>query len=492
MKKLHKFVLKSFVGPLVLTFFIVIFVLLLQFLWKYIDDLVGKGLEIPVISELLLYTSASLVPMALPLAVLLASLMTFGNLGENYELIALKAAGISLQRIMMPLIILMIFVSAGAFLFSNHVIPYTNLKMRTLLYDVQQQKPELSIKEGIFYHGIDNYSIKISKKDNKTNLLKGIMIYDHTDRRGNVSVTIADSGYMKVTEDKQYLLVTLYNGYNYVEMGNQKRRRSNEKTYPARRDKFETQTIYIELTGFGLSRTDESLFKSNYQMMNLDQLKHTKDSLDENLEKVQHRFARTIRTTNYFKREARRALKDTLDTLPTPEAINIDTMYHNLPPQDKKRVLSQALTFARSAESYIESQKITYRSKMQRLKRFEVEWHRKFTLSFACLIFFFIGAPLGAIIRKGGLGMPVVISVAFFVVYYIISLMGEKLVRETFEPALKGMWLSSYILLPLGIFLTYKATSDSVILNMDTYVNFFKKVFVSGKKGIARHRQRYR
>jgi len=491
-KKLHIFVLKSFVGPLVLTFFIVIFVLLLQFLWKYIDDLVGKGLEIPVISELMLYTSASLVPMALPLAVLLASLMTFGNLGENYELIALKAAGISLQRIMMPLIILMVFISMGAFLFSNHVIPYSNLKMRTLLYDVQQQKPELSIKEGVFYHGIDNYSIKISKKDHKSNLLKGIMIYDHTDRRGNVSVTVADSGYMKVTEDKQYLLVTLYNGYNYVEMGDQKRRRNSEKTFPARRDKFETQTIYIELTGFGLSRTDESLFKSNYQMMNLDQLKHTKDSLDENLEKVQYRFSRTIRTTNYFKRESRRALKDTADTIPPQEAINVDSLYHNLKPQDKKRVLSQALTFARSAESYIESQKITYRSKMQRLKRFEVEWHRKFTLSFACLIFFFIGAPLGAIIRKGGLGMPVVISVAFFVVYYIISLMGEKLVRETFEPALKGMWLSSYILLPLGVFLTYKATSDSVILNMDTYVNFFKKAFAFGKKGVARHRQRYR
>ncbi len=223
MKKLYKLTLSSFLGPFVLTFFIVVFVLLMQFLWKYIDDLVGKGLKIPVISELMLYTSASLVPMALPLAVLLASLMAFGNLGENNELLALKSAGVSLQRIMNPLIILISVIAIGAFLFNNYVLPFTNLKFRSLLYDIQRQNPELQIKTGIFDNTLEGYSIRIGEKDPRTSLLKNIMIYDHTDHVGNIIVTIADSGYMKMTEDKRYLLLTLYHGETYTEMQKQKK-----------------------------------------------------------------------------------------------------------------------------------------------------------------------------------------------------------------------------------------------------------------------------
>ncbi len=465
-----------------LTFFIVIFLLLMQFLWKYIDDLAGKGLNAGIISELLLYTSASLVPMALPLAILLASLMTFGNLGENYELLALKSAGISLQRIMFPLIIMIILLSVMAFFFSNNVMPYANLKMRSLLYDVQQKRPEFQIREGIFYNGIDNYSIKISDKDNKTNLLTGIKIYDHTDRKGNIKVTIADSGYMKMTADSNLIMI-LYNGYSYNDIIPEDRRRRVEDSYPFRRDRFDKQEFVLPLSGFDFNRTDEDLFKSGYQMMNLDQLKKTVDSLKYSYTKIKDRFVREMIITNYLRSdmEFRDSFlqKDTLPDYDASKKINKalpDTIYEALSIDEKKRVITQALNYTRAAKSQLSSQDENFYSKVKRIRRHEIEWHRKFTLSVACFIFFFIGAPLGAIIRKGGLGMPVVVSILFFVFYYVISLTGEKFVREDMIPAWQGMWLSSIILMPLGVFLTYKATTDSVILSTEAYTEFFKKV----------------
>jgi lipopolysaccharide export system permease protein len=440
-KRLHKLILSSFLGPFVFTFFIVVFLLLMQFLWKYIDDLVGKGLEMHIITELLIYTAASLVPMAIPLAVLLASLMNMGSLGENYELTALKAAGISLQRIMRPLIILSFFIASIAFLFANYVLPITNLKMRSLLYDIQQQRPELQIREGVFYNGIENYSIYIGKKDYKTNLLKNIKIYDHTERRGNTSVTLADSGYMKITSDKKYLLVTLFSGYRYSDVDNQQRSQQYQpSTYPFQRDKFNKEVIHIELSGFGLNRTDEQLFKQNYQMLNLRQL-------------------------TYF-----------ADSLPKILSTNFDSLFAAMPSTDKQSVISNALSMARDSKSYITSSFMNNDETLRRARKYDIEWQRKFTLSIACFIFFFIGAPLGAIIRKGGLGMPAVVSVGFFVLYYMISISGEKFAREGVLTPFFGMWLSALILLPLGVFLTYKATTDSAIMNMDTYSNFFKKV----------------
>jgi len=476
-KKLHVFILKTFTGPLILTFFIVTFLLLMQFLWKYIDDLVGKGLDIMVIAELLLYTSASLIPMALPLAILLAALMTFGNLGEHFELTALKAAGVSLQRIMFPLIMLIVMISIGAFFFSNNMLPYTNLKMRTLLYDVQHQRPELQIMEGTFYNGIENYSIKIAEKEPETELLKGIKIYDHTDRKGNTSVTVADSGYMKMTGDEQYLILTLYNGRNYIELESDKR--GDQRTFPMRRDDFQKQVIFIELTGFGLNRSDENLFKNSYQMMNLDQLEEISDSLSQQIDKSQERFYKQMRLANYNKAErAYQPRKSELDTS-TFKTIHVkpDSLFSSLTLEEKNRALTQAVSFARTAKNQLNSQFIGVDNKIRRLRKYEIEWHRKFTLSFACLIFFFIGAPLGAIIRKGGLGMPAVISILFFVLYYVISLSGEKFVREDMIRPYQGMWISSFILFPLGVFLTYKATTDSVIMNIDTYLEGFKKAF---------------
>ncbi len=279
MKKLHKLVIKSFIGPLILTFFFVVFILLMQFLWKYIDDLIGKGLEMSVISEFLIYTSASLVPLAMPLAVLLASLMTFGNLAENLELLAFKSSGISLIRIMAPVMVISATISIGAFMFANYVMPVTNLKMRSLLYDIQQQRPELTIKPGVFDNTLEGYSIRIGSRDSKTSLLKDILIFDHTKKQGNIRVTIADSGYMKMSADEKHLLLTLYNGRTYEEMQKLKQEKKNVKSYPHQRDQFEHQEMIIEMTGFGLNRSDENLFRNAYSMLNIDQLHHFEDSL---------------------------------------------------------------------------------------------------------------------------------------------------------------------------------------------------------------------
>jgi lipopolysaccharide export system permease protein len=449
----------------------------MQFLWKYIDDLVGKGLEFHVITELLVYTAASLIPMAIPLAVLLASLMNMGSLGENYELTALKAAGISLQRIMRPLIILCFFIALIAFLFANYVLPVTNLKMRSLLYDIQQQRPELQIREGVFYNGIENYSIYIGKKNYKTGLLKNIKIYDHKDHKGNISVTLADSGYMKITADKKYLLVTLYNGFIYSDVIRERQTRNN--TYPFRRDKFAKQTNQIELSGFGLKRTDEELFKQNYQMLNLKQLTYYTDSLYRDVDNRSQNLATSLKSTSIFQNNPARLRNiQRIDTTIANKTLttNFDSLFASLNTMDKQNIVSSALSSARDAKSYIISSFTNNDDTIRRARRYEIEWQRKFTLSIACFIFFFIGAPLGAIIRKGGLGMPVVVSVGFFVLYYMISISGEKFAREGVMTPFLGMWLSTLILLPLGTFLTYKATTDSAILNMDTYSNFFKKV----------------
>lgn len=467
----------------------------MQFLWKYIDDLVGKGLEMSVISELLLYTSASLVPMALPLAVLLSSIMTFGNMAEYNELLALKAAGISLQKIMAPVMFVSIVITFAAFAFNNNVLPYSNLKMRSLLYDIQRQNPDLQIKAGVFDNSLEGYSIRIEEKDQRTNLLKNIRIYDHTDRMGNIIVTTADSGYMRMTEDESYLLMTLYSGHSYEEMQKKKKGRSRNKTYPHRRDTFKKQEILIELTDFGLKRTDESLFKSSYQMMNLGQLLFIEDSLKNEIREGQDELNKTLKKSSYYKNknymkkivapvviipdtsEINNFLADSLvEDSTTIYYFDSDSLFNTYDKEKQKRILTQSVSLARTTMNFVNNTHINVDNKVRRLRKYEIEKYRKFSLSLACLIFFFIGAPLGAIIRKGGLGMPVVVSVLFFLLYYVISLTGEKFVRESVISAFMGMWLSSFIIIPISIFLSYKASRDSVIMNIDTYFAFFKKI----------------
>ncbi|NOQ27271.1 MAG: LptF/LptG family permease [Bacteroidales bacterium] len=508
MKRLHKFILKSYFGPLVATFFVSLFILLMQFLWKYIDDLAGKGLEWTIIAELILYASARLVPMALPLAILLSSIMTFGNLGEHFELTAIKSAGVSLQKFMTPLIFLAVLISIGAFYYSIYVIPYTNLKMHSLIYDVRNQRPELQIKEGMFYNGIEGYSIKIAQKNYKTDLLQNIMVYDHLENRNNVKVTVADSGYMRMTADEQNLILTLYNGYSYEEIKESRSKRKKDKNYPHQRQNFDKQVVVFKLTGLDFSRTDEDLFRNHYQMFSLNQLEYAKDSLIIEYNKLINRFSKNILTTNYFKKETSlsnsrkgdgniiaknkrddgfsankiqpNVNKDTIKTdsiIITPQTFNLDSIFNIQKIKSKSDAINHALTYARTTQNNINNSKKQFKSKAERIRRHQIEWHRKFALSFSCLVFFFIGAPFGAIIRKGGFGTPVVVSVLFFILYYVIMISGEKFAREGILLPYVGMWLPSFILMPLGIFLTYKATTDSGLLNADSYVLFFKKLF---------------
>lgn len=484
-KRLHKFIITSFLGPFVLTFFIVVFLLLMQFLWKYIDDLAGKGLQLGVLSKLMLYTSASLVPMAVPLAVLLASLMTMGDLGENFELIALKSSGISLQRIVYPLIIFCFILSILAFLFANYILPFTNLKMTALIVDITHKKPELQIKEGIFYNGIEGYSIRIGKKNYSTNLLRQIKIYDHTKNNGNTDVTVADSGYIKMTADKQFLLVTLYNGYNYSEIYDNQHNNYRYRTYPFRRDHFTKEELRIKLIGFDLIHTDENLYRQSYKMLSLHQLNLVTDSMQTEINQKSTNLYKTIVNNHMFRYKPlvnkKLNLPDSVKNKPVKKQ-NFDSIFQTLPLSDQSTLINEALSISRDAKTYIMSNNVVNDATDKRMRRYEIEWWRKFTLSAACFIFFFIGAPLGAIIRKGGLGMPVVISVLFFVMYYIISLFAEKFAREGQLSTAIGMWVSSIVLLPTGIYLTRKATRESTIFSIDRYLNVFKMIFDKDKK----------
>lgn len=454
----------------------------MQFLWMYIDDLVGKGLDVLVIAELLLYTSAGLVPMALPLSTLLASLMTLGNLGEHNELLAMKSAGISLPRIMHPLIIITIFISLGGFFFSNNVLPYSNLKMTTLLWDVKQQRPDLSIRVGEFNDDIEGFSIKIGGRDFHTNLMTDILIYDHSSQDGNFLVTVADSGYMHMTSDEKFMKITLFSGYSYEEMIEKRTvRRSKDAKFPARSNHFEKQVLLMELEGFGFERSNEDLFKSSFHALNLNQLAHTEDSLtteiDNRLRGSNEALLNGILFRNPFllTRDSAAVVKHTM---------HVDSLILTSTDNQQMEYAGKAIVTARSAKNHINSTVSELHSRNKHLVRHTIEWHRKFALSFACFVFFFIGAPLGAIIRKGGLGMPVVVSVLFFVFYYVISITGEKFAKElVWHPSL-GMWVSSFILLPLGIFLSYKATTDSVIMNADFYMKFFKRIGGIFQKGI--------
>ena len=437
----------------------------MQFLWKYIDDLVGKGLDGIVIAELLFYTSANLVPLALPLAILVSSIMTFGNLAEHFELTAAKAAGVSLQKIMLPLFIAAILISGLAFFFSNNVLPYTNLKMGSLLYDIRQQKPALSIREGVFYNGIDGYSIKVGDKEDDGKTIHNVMIYDHTGGMGNRKVVMAESGKMEATSDQKMLILTLFNGTSYEE---QSKTKGGVDTHPLMRNSFKEYIIRFDLSQFKLNRTNEELFKGGHQMMNLSQLNKAVDSLNNDYVRKEKATFLNLQPYFLFLRDTAAFQKGLLKSKPVAPADSLQPFQFN-------PVYENAMNLARSMQSYLNGLKDERESRQYQLSRYKVEWHRKLTLSVACFVLFLIGAPLGAIIRKGGLGMPLVVSILFFLAYHVTSITGEKFAKEGIIPAWRGMWLSSMILLPIGLFLIYKATHDSVIFDRDAYISFFKK-----------------
>ena len=445
----------------------------MQFLWKYIDDLVGKGLEWYIIGELMFYAAVTFIPMALPLAILLSSIMTMGKLGENYELVALKSAGISLRKIMFPLIVISGFFVITAFYFSNNVLPAANLKMGSLLYDIRHQRPAFNILEGVYYKGIDGYVIRAEGKDSDGSTLMEVLIYDHTERRGNVNVTKAEWAHMQTTPDKRYLVMTLHNGYNYQEI---KTTNPRDPARPLQRTYFKRQIKKFDLSGFDLSRTDEDAFRNNYQMLSLDQLEVFTDSLRNHLNKAEvslkEKYIDRLRSFNQ--------IDSAMLSKVNPDSINYHENYSEFAEYKhwhKELVISQAKNIIRSQTDGLRFGHEDLKFRARRLARYEIEYHRKFTLSFACLVLFLIGAPLGAIIRKGGFGLPVIVSVLFFVVFHVTSITGEKFAREGVISAFQGMWISSALLLPVGIWLTYKATTDSSLFDVDAYLLKVKNFF---------------
>ena len=456
-----------------LTFFIIIFILMMNFVWRYIDELVGKGLDPIHIVELIMYATINMIPMGLPLAILLATIMTMGNLGENYELLAMKSAGMSLMRIMKPLFWVIGIISFGSFFIVNDLVPYANKKMFSILYDIKQQNEALEFQDGLFFNGIDDMSIRVEKQDPKTKLLTGVLIYDNRARNGDMTTTIADSGYIRLSDDKRYLLVTLFNGETYEQTRNYQWYTKSS----LRHHKFQRQEGKIPMSGFDFQRSDENMFGNNSQTMDINDLQHNIDSLDMLVNNLTATAYNPLLRDQIFARDP--------DGVSPPDSVEIDRSnktfgayvldsISKLDTRKKSKVYESALRSARASRNMFSFDESTSKEALNQLYRSKNEWHRKLTLPISILIFFLIGAPLGAIIRKGGLGMPIVISVAFFVIYYIISISGEKFAKEGTWSSLLGMWISAIILSPLALYLSHKANNDSALLDIDWYIGRYK------------------
>ncbi len=441
------------------------FIFEMQLVWVYLDDLMGKGLDLPVIGELLLYASARIVNMALPLAVLMSSIMTMGALAENNELTAMKSAGISLFRIMRPLIIFSIVISVTSFIFANNIWPIANLKYRTLLFSIIQAKPALNLEEGVFYSGIEGISIRVMKKNKETGELQDIIIYDHRNKsRGNRTVIRAERGTMDQTSDKRFLVLTMFNGHSYDEQeeeGNRKKR-----SYPAISSKFEKSIIRLDLSSFAFKANDEEVFKTSYEMMNIPQLSSAIDSLETRLDSTKYKIAQASFKVLH--------LDNNRDSTITPTT---GWFFNDVSAREKQKALTNAIETTRRIKEGIPKQQEEIFARTKFLIRHKVEWHRKFFLAVVCLVLFFVGAPLGAIIRKGGLGMPTVIALGLFIFYQMLTIAGEKMAKSAIVEPYIGMWISTVILLPLSIWITYKATKESALLEKDVYSRFFKKMF---------------
>jgi len=469
-KIVNKYLCKNFLGPFFLTFFVALFVLLMQFVWKWVDELVGKGLEVTVMLKLLFLAAVSLSSMAFPLAVMLASLMTFGNMGERYEIVALKSAGISTRRMMTPLAILTVFITIISFLVSDQVIPRATLKLRMLLYDIQEQKPALNIEEGVFYDGFDNYSILVGKKMPDGETIKDILIYDHSRRQGNTSVTYAASGTMSVTPDKHYLLFTLKNGSFWDETSTLGVNRGKRSQLPLMRATFDKQYKRFDMSDFSLNQTNEELFEGHSSSLTNKRLKEQIDTMKNQIQRIEDNTANVFfNNLYYFNTYVRNNEKFSEQKIAQTNDVAA------LSPGVRERVLNSA---ENSSRSFIYSMQFNYTEATYKTKymwTYQIELQRKYRLAVACLLFFFIGAPLGSIIRKGGIAIPLVLTVIFFVIYFALSVIGEKIANGSTMPVWFGTWMSSFILLPLCVFLTYHATMDTAVLSPDTYAKWMEK-----------------
>ena len=471
-KKLDTLILKSFIGPFVVTFFIAFFVLMMQSLWKYIDDLVGKGLDFATICQFLWYASASLLMLAMPIAILISSIMTFGNLGESFELVAIKAAGISLLRFMRPLVWVSIFLCGITFIFANYVIPVANLKFITLYSDIYLKKPAFDLKEGVFFTHIPNYAIKIGKKDDDGKTIHNVLIFEQNNSIQDNCI-VAEKGVMKISDDENYLEFNLENGYRYQERGNMM-----DSSTEFTRLGFKNFKKLFDLSVLQKQQTNDSVFSKNFKMLSARQLSRNIDSL-RIVEKEMDK-----NTFNQFKFQLR--YSNIADSIWKKKDSSTNKIaYKNLIPDlYNVRIKQYALNKATEIKTTLQQNSIDREMKGKELIYHEIEWHRKYSISMACLILFFIGAPLGAIIRKGGLGMPLVIAIIFFLIFHLLNMFGEKFVKESFMIPSIGMWLAIIALAPVGIFLTYKAMNDSQLFNPEYYIRFFKrtKSLLFGKK----------
>ena len=460
-KKLDILIIRAFTGPFIATFFITLLVLIMQFFWLYIDDFVGKGLDNKIILEFLLYLSATLVPLALPLAILLSSLMTFGNLGESFELVAIKSAGISLLRFMRPLFFVTLLLGGVAFVFANYVIPVANLKQRTLLADIVYAKPAFDLKEGVFYDKISGFSIKIGKKESDS-VIKDVIIYE----QGNPlqdNFIIAKSGVMRVTENRRFLEFNLQDGWRYQEKGDPYNRSNSEFIRIGFRE-FKKQ---FDLSSLGFTnRTADSVNKNNEKMLSMRQLERIIDSMErEDRKAMVQAQADLLRPLKFI------AYLDSA-SLPLPDSLekkSFTSFDQYLPDSARSNVSDNVQSIAHSLAMGIGSLQDNYKFKQRELRKHKIEWHRKIVLSLACVVLFLIGAPLGAIIRKGGLGTPLIIAIIFFMLFYFSSTTGEKFAKENSLTPFTGMWMATFILTPVGIFLTYKAMRDSHLFNKEFY-----------------------
>lgn len=464
-----------------MTFCICLFIVMMQFLWRYIDELVGKGLGVDVIAELFFYAALSMVPLALPLSILLAALMTFGDLGEHVELTALKSSGISLTTIMKPLAVLIALVAVGAFFFQNNVLPQSQVKMWTLLFSMRQTSPTLDIPESAVYSQIPGYNIFVKRNDKEHDMLYNMLIYDVSHTSMFPRIVVADSGRLSMTEDKQHLVLKLYSGAWYEEMkGGGGVSGMSGDLY--RRETFHDKEIMIPYDA-NFSRMDDETMRSQYVGKNIDELQQTIDSVRLKVDSAATTIITRMRgesvcgvPMNVTRPDSAGKLVQTpVKEVAMDKPLDIGKLIKELPPFKQQEVLNQAMMRTTTTMQDLQFQGYTVNDDNYVIRRHQIELMKKFTLSLACLIFFFIGAPLGAIIRKGGLGMPIVVSVLLFIVYYIIDNSGYKLARDGRWHVWQGMWLSSAVLLPLGVFLTHKAVNDSAVFNPDAWLNFLRR-----------------
>ena len=474
MKTIHKLVLKAYLGPLIMTFFIVTFVLMMNFVWRFIEDLTGKGLSADVILELIFYATINMIPLGLPLAMLLAGIMTMGNMGENFELQAMKSAGMSLMRIMQPLIIVTFLISIGSFFLVNNLVPYAYKRSMIILSDIKRQKQVLEFKDGLFFNGIhEDMSIRVEHQDPETGLLHNVLIYDSRSQGGNMTTTMAETGYIRLSDDKKFLLVTLYNGDNYQQTRNTRWYTKNS----LRHDKFDMQDMTIRMEGFDFQQSDNAMVNSS-QAKNIVELQHAIDSLDVTVAEAVARSYDPLLRDNLFTND--------IQVLQLPDSMRIDKSafvdvnlldsIKTLPLREQSEIFKTAKTMANNSRNSFSYDEGSAKDGLNQLYRSKNDWHKKLSLPFSVIIFFLIGAPLGAIIRKGGMGTPIVISVIFFVIYYVISLSGEKMAKEGTWSSFTGIWISSFILTPIAIYLMIKATNDSSLLDTDWYDAQFKKI----------------